>query len=100
MKLQIALIAALALAAGPAAAEFGSGKPNNSWGRQTPGGAPASQPSPGFGLPATNGGPAHRGATTSRIYSPPAPPKAEPFKPYQPYKPSNVFGPDSQKKKR
>lgn len=99
MKLQIATIAALALAAGPAAAEFGSGKPNNSWGSRTPTGAP-SRPSSGFGVPASNAAPAYGGSTTARIYGPPATPKAEPFKPYQPYKPSNVFGPDSQKKKR
>jgi len=100
VKFAIALIVAAALA-GPAAAQigFGSEKPKQPWGSRGPTMGSASKPSTGYGVPATPSAPAYGGATTARIYSPPAAPKAEPFKPYQPYKPNSVFGPDRQKKR-
>jgi len=98
MKLEVAIMAALVMAAGPAAAEgsFASGRPKATW---TPGGMAAPKPSPGYGLPSATPAPAYKGPTTSRIYGPPATPKAEPFKPYEPYKPSSVYGQDAKKKR-
>lgn len=94
MKLQVALVSVLVLAAGPASAEFGSYRPKATW---TPGGTAAPKPTPSYGVPSPASAPAYKGPTTSRIYSPPATPKAEPFKPYEPYKPSSVYG--AQKKR-
>ncbi|HEX7885199.1 MAG TPA: hypothetical protein VF474_04415 [Phenylobacterium sp.] len=95
MKLELAVIAAVMLAAGPAAAEFGSNAPKNRWG---PTGTAASRPPASYGVPAPAATPAYGGSTTARIYGPPATPKAEPFKPYEPYKPASVFGADRRKK--
>jgi len=89
MKLQVAIVAAVVLAAGPAFAEFGSYRPKSA----------APKPTSGYGVPPATPAPAYKGPTTSRIYSPPATPKAEPFKPYEPYKPSSVYGPDAKKKR-
>jgi hypothetical protein len=94
MKLQVVIVAMLVLAAGPASAEFGTYRPKSTW---TPGGASAPRPTSGYGVPAPASAPAYSGPTTSRIYGPPATPKAEPFKPYQPYKPFSVYG--AQKKR-
>lgn len=101
MKLKIAVFAAVALAAGPAAAEFQSAQPKKPWGQRGPTvTTPTPRPSPGYGVPAAPSAPAYTGPTTARTYGPPATPKAEPFKPYQPYKPSSVFGPDGKKKRK
>ena len=95
MKLKVAIVAVLVLAAGPASAEFGTYRPKSTW---TPGGT-TPKPTPGYGAPSATPAPAYKGPTTSRIYSPPATPKAEPFKPYEPYKPSSVYGSDPKKKR-
>lgn len=99
MKLKIAVFAAVALAAGPAAAEFGSAQPKKPWGERGPAATTKPKSSPGYGVPVAPVAPAYTGPTTARTYGPPATPKAEPFKPYQPYKPSSVFGPDGKKKR-
>lgn len=101
MRRQILLMAALALGAGPAAAEgtFGVPKSKATWSSSgATAGTSAWKPSPGYGAPVTSPSTVNRGASTARIYSPPSAPKAEPFKPYEPYKPRSVFGPDSKKK--
>lgn len=100
MRLGIAVLTAAALAAGPAAAEFGSAKPKKPWGERGPTvTTPTPRSSPGYGIPAAPAAPAYTGPTTARTYGPPATPKAEPFKPYQPYKPNSVFGPGGKKKR-
>lgn len=96
MKLQVAAVAVFFLAAGPAFAEFGSPRPKAAW---APGGTAAPKPPPSYGVPSPGSAPAYKGPTTSRIYGPPATPKAEPFKPYEPYKPSSVYGPAAKKKR-
>ncbi len=89
MKRAIGLIAALALVAGPAAAQgtFGSQprqtfNPGGAIG-QSPSGAP-SRPST-YGAPAASSGPSSRYQSPQRIYGAPEAPKAEGFKPYKPF---------------
>ncbi|WP_068876921.1 MULTISPECIES: hypothetical protein [unclassified Phenylobacterium] len=99
MNFGIAVFAAVALAAGPAAAEFGSAQPKKPWGERGPTVTSKPRPSQAYGVPAAPAAPAYTGPTTAKTYGPPATPKAEPFKPYQPYKPNSVFGPDGKKRR-
>lgn len=95
MKYAIGLIAALALVAGPAAAQgtFGS-QPRQTF---NPGGATASSPSgapsrpSSYGAPAASGGPSSRYQSPQRIYGAPEAPKAEGFKPYKPFTGSSTY---------
>ena len=98
-------IAALAVTAGPAAAEFGKAQPPSPSGFQkpkpltgaAPGNAPYSaHPTPSYG--STYG--ASPSISKPRTYGSPS--AAEPYKPYEPYKSqpgTSIFGQDSKKKR-
>lgn len=99
MKLQVVLLAAATLAAGPAMAETaGSTHPRCSW---TTGGCPqaraAAKPR-SYGVPQPTPAPAYRGPTTSKIYGAPEPPKPETFKPYKPYTGGSVYSQPSRQR--
>ena len=85
MKLSIALVAALALAAAPAAAQgtFNNGQKPRTFGTPTPAVKPATPYVPSYGAP-----------SAVRPHSPGAAeaPAAPVFKPYEPYKARSTYG--------
>jgi len=101
MNLWTVSVLALALSAGPAAAQgsFGA-KPKQTWSPGSPG---TSTPKPkGYGVPAP-GAPTTPGArTTPKVYGAPEAPSSPGFKPYEGYKSqpgTSIFGPDGKKKR-
>lgn len=87
MKLQVGVIVALALAAGPAAAQgtFNNGQQPRTFGPSTP-----STPKPAGGfVPSYGGQPAAGQPRRPGLAEAPAAPA---FKPYQPYSGSSVYG--------
>ncbi len=105
MRTFLCAVAALAVMAGPAAAEFGKAQPPSPSGFQKPkpmtGGAAgnspyAARPMPSYG--STYG--ASSSISKPKTYG--APSAAEPYKPYEPYKSqpgTSIFSQDSKKKR-
>ena len=104
MRTFLFAVAALAVMAGPAAAEFGKAQSPSPSGFQKPkpltgaasGNSPYSaHPTPSYG--STYG--ASPSISKPRTYG--SPPAAEPYKPYEPYKSqpgTSIYGPDGKKK--
>jgi len=104
MRVFIFAAAALAIMAGPAAAEFGKAQSPSPSGFQRPkpmtGSTPGNSPYSAHQTPSyvsTYG--ASPSISKPKTYA--APPAAEPYKPYQPYKSqpgTSIFGPGGKKK--
>lgn len=91
MKLSIALIAVLALAAAPAMAQ---GTFNNGRKPSTFGGAPSSPPKPAGAYVPSYTSPAAAKPRNPADATTTTPPAFKPYGGYEPYKPTSMFGPD------
>lgn len=105
MRLALAIAAAVALGAGPAATQgYGTFAPNGAKPPLSSPGYPGYKPpsltkprSYGIPAPATPSAPPKPKAFDPE---PPKPPAFKPYEPYKPYQPPSLFGPDGRPKRQ